>query len=232
MPKPYNGENEICHVFTLNFALCAVGRASECHAGVMENPFDLKDKLLAKQECQDGTKMNAGNIVTFWQGPFQQEYLQHSMIIEGRNNWIGSNNLNSFKIWGARRSVFMLSSGISLIFCQIPIGCIHNNTRQNCKSLSATVTDKSISTIEKSTEQKTEEQFYSFVKELSAKNELSKTLICTEFRNGNQALSFILTLIWPNEARKAFGEKTEYKSDWLELKYTEYKTDKSLPCLG
>lgn len=114
MPSPYNGENEICHVFTLNFALCAVGRASECHAGVMKNPFDLKEKLLAKQECQDGTKMNAGNIVTFWQGPSQQEILQHSMVIEDRNNWIGSNNLNSFKIWGARRSIFMLSSGIIL----------------------------------------------------------------------------------------------------------------------
>lgn len=114
MPEPYNGDNEICHVFTLNFALCAIGKAAECHADVMKNPVDLKNKLLTKQECQGNNKMNAGNIVTFWQGPLSEEYLLHSMVIEDRNNWIGSNNLNTFKTSGARRSICMLSPDIFL----------------------------------------------------------------------------------------------------------------------
>ena len=78
---------------------------------------------------------------------------------------------------------------------------------------------------DKKEEQKTEEQFYAFVHELSIGNESSGTLVCSDFRNGNQALSFILTLISTDVARKAFNEKTEYDSDWLTLKFTEDNID-------
>lgn len=120
-----------------------------------------------------------------------------------------------------KAKVFLLYILCSLIFCQMLIGCMGNNTKQNTKSHSTTVTNNSILTTEKSEEQKTEEQFYAFVHELSIGNESSGTLVCYDFRNGNQALSFILTLISTNEARTAFGNKEEYDSEWLELKYTE-----------
>lgn len=116
-----------------------------------------------------------------------------------------------------RNKAILLYFLCCFLFCQIPIGCIRNNTRQD----STTTTDNSILTTEKSEEQKTEEQFYAFVHELSIGNESSGTLVCYDFRNGNQALSFILTLISTNEARTAFGNKEEYDSEWLELKYTE-----------
>ena len=116
-----------------------------------------------------------------------------------------------------RNKAILLYFLCCFLFCQIPIGCIRNNTRQD----STTTTDNSILTTEKSEEQKTEEQFYAFVHELSIGNESFETLVCSDFRNGNQALSFILTLISTNEARTAFGNKEEYDSEWLELKYTE-----------
>lgn len=116
-----------------------------------------------------------------------------------------------------RNKAILLYFLCCFLFCQILIGCIRDNTRQD----STIITDNSILTTEKSEEQKTEEQFYAFVHELSIGNESSGTLVCYDFRNGNQALSFILTLISTNEARTAFGNMEEYDSDWLELKYTE-----------
>lgn len=124
-----------------------------------------------------------------------------------------------------KAKVFLLYILCSLIFCQMLIGCMGNNTKQNTKSHSATVTDNSILTTEKPEEQKTEENFYDFVYELSAGNESSKTLVYTQYTNKNQAFSFILTHFSSNEAREAFNEKEKYDSDWLELKYTEDNVD-------
>ena len=120
-----------------------------------------------------------------------------------------------------RNKAILLYFLCCFLVCQIHIGCIRNNTRQD----STIITDNSILTTEKSEEQKTEEQFYAFVHELSIGNESFETLVCSDFRNGNQALSFILTLISTDVARKAFNEKTEYDSDWMTLKYTEDNID-------
>lgn len=124
-----------------------------------------------------------------------------------------------------KTKTILLSILCSLVLCQIPIGCMGNNTEQGGNTPSAILTDNSAPQTDKSAEELTENNFYRLVQELSAGNESARTLVCTEYTNQNQAFSFIITLISPQKALDDFNKNKEYESTLLKLEYTEKDVD-------